>query len=58
MNVKKKLLALGCGLLMVSSISVAQTKTAEPVRFLGDRHAMVRIDAQKKYLLLPVEEKE
>ena len=58
MNVKEKLLALGCGLLMVSSISVAQTKTAEPVRFLGDRHAMVRIDAQKKYLLLPVEEKE
>ena len=58
MNVKKKLLSLGCGLLMVSSISVAQTKTAEPVRFLGDRHAMVRIDAQKKYLLLPVEEKE
>ena len=25
---------------------------------LGDRHAMLRLDKQKKYLLLPVEEKE
>ena len=27
-------------------------------KILGDRHAMLRLDKQKKYLLLPVEEKE
>ncbi len=27
-------------------------------KILGDRHAMLRLDSQKKYLLLPVEEKE
>ena len=26
-------------------------------KILGDRHAMLRLDSQKKYLLLPVEEK-
>lgn len=59
MNLKQKFLALGSGLLLTATLCVAQTNLApEKVRFLGDRHAMVRIDAQKKYLLLPVEEKE
>ena len=26
-------------------------------KILGDRHAMLRLDSQKKYILLPVEEK-
>ena len=59
MNVKKKFLALSCGLLITASCCLAQTKNvAETVQILGERHAMVRIDTEKKYLLLPVEEKE
>ena len=59
MNVKKKFLALSCGLLIAASCCFAQTKNvAETVQILGERHAMVRIDTEKKYLLLPVEEKE
>lgn len=34
------------------------TANAQEAQFLGERHAMVRLSAEKKYLLLPVEERQ
>ena len=34
------------------------TVNAQEAQFLGERHAMVRLSAEKKYLLLPVEERQ
>ena len=36
----------------------AAAAAAQKPQFLGDGHAMIKVDTQKKYLLLPVEEKE
>ena len=37
---------------------VAMAASAQTPQFLGDGHAIIKVDTQKKYLLLPVEEKE
>lgn len=36
----------------------AAAAAAQKPQFLGDGHAIIKVDTQKKYLLLPVEEKE
>ncbi|MDD6744348.1 MAG: DUF4980 domain-containing protein, partial [Bacteroidales bacterium] len=45
-------------LMIVAVLLGAVRMTAQKPQVLGDRHAMLRLDANKKYLLLPVEEKE
>ena len=50
---KKTFLAVALTMLFAGT-AAAQLSTD----ILGDRHAMVRIEKQKKYILLPVEEKE
>ncbi len=37
---------------------VAMAASAQTPQFLGEGHAIIKVDTQKKYLLLPVEEKE
>ena len=49
---KKTFLAVALTMLFAGT-AAAQLSTD----ILGDRHAMVRIEKQKKYILLPVEEK-
>ena len=44
--------------MIVAVLLGAVRMTAQKPQVLGDRHAMLRLDANKKYLLLPVEEKE
>ena len=46
---------LSVALTMLSAGTAAAQLSTD---ILGDRHAMVRIEKQKKYILLPVEEKE
>ena len=43
---------------MALAISTGTPVNAQTPQFLGDGHALVKIDTQKKYILLPVEEKE
>lgn len=43
---------------MALVISTGTPVNAQKPLFLGDGHALVKVDTQKKYLLLPVEEKE
>ena len=50
---KKAILSVALTMLFAGT-AAAQLSTD----ILGDRHAMVRIEKQKKYILLPVEEKE
>ncbi len=45
-------------LTLTALLSTAAPAAAQKAEILGNRHAMVRIDTPKKYLLLPVEEKE
>ena len=49
---KQKLISLAASLL------VAMAASAQKPQFLGAGHAIIKVDTQKKYLLLPVEEKE
>ena len=43
---------------MAASLLVAMAASAQTPQFLGEGHAIIKVDTQKKYLLLPVEEKE
>ena len=49
---KQKLISLAASLLIATAAS------AQKPQFLGAGHAIIKVDTQKKYLLLPVEEKE
>lgn len=49
---KQKLISLAASLLIATAAS------AQKPQFLGAGHAIIKVDIQKKYLLLPVEEKE
>ena len=49
---KQKLISLAASLLIATAAS------AQTPQFLGAGHAIIKVDTQKKYLLLPVEEKE
>ena len=49
---KQKLISL------TASLLVAMAASAQTPQFLGAGHAIIKVDTQKKYLLLPVEEKE
>ena len=48
---KQKLISLAASLLIATAAS------AQKPQFLGAGHAIIKVDTQKKYLLLPVEEK-
>ena len=43
---------------LVSLLATAGVQAQVNQQILGERHAMMRLDSQKRYLLLPVEEKE
>ena len=43
---------------LAASLLVAMAASAQTPQFLGEGHAIIKVDTQKKYLLLPVEEKE
>ena len=45
-------------LTIAASLLMAVTASAQKAEFLGNRRALLRMDTAKKYLLLPVEEKE
>ena len=49
----KKIKTIACiaGMMMASAISAQVNQ-----QILGEKHAMLRIDSQKKYLLLPVQD--
>ena len=51
MNVIRTIACLGAFMLALGAQAQVDKK------ILGERHAMLRLDSQKKYLLLPVEEK-
>ena len=47
------------GLLLIMALcAIPFSSFAQKVEMLGDRHAMVRLDSEKKYLLLPIEERQ
>ena len=41
-----------------ASVVIATAASAQKPQFMGAGHAIIKVDTQKKYLLLPVEEKE
>ena len=41
-----------------TSLFIAMTVSAQQPQFMGAGHAIIKVDTQKKYILLPVEEKE
>ena len=43
---------------MATFIATSLQSYAQQVEVLGERHAMVRLDAARKYLLLPIDESE
>lgn len=43
---------------IAASLFITTAAAAQKPQFLGDGHAIIKVDTQKKYLLLPVEEKE
>ena len=43
---------------LAASLLIATAASAQTPQFLGEGHAIIKVDTQKKYLLLPVEEKE
>lgn len=45
-------------LLAMITATTFGTVNAQEAQFLGERHAMVRLSAEKKYLLLPIEERQ
>lgn len=45
-------------LTFTATLFLAVTAGAQKAEFLSSRHALLRLDTPKKYLLLPVEEKE
>ena len=45
-------------LTILAAVLVALSATALPPQMLSENHAMLRVDATGKYLLLPVQEKE
>ena len=42
---------------LAASLLIATAASAQTPQFLGDGHAIIKVDTDKKYLLLPVEEK-
>ena len=45
-------------LIMITILLMAANVKAQEVLILGDNHAMLKLDQGRKYLLLPVQEKE
>ena len=43
---------------LAASVVIATAASAQKPQFMGAGHAIIKVDTQKKYLLLPVEEKE
>ena len=43
---------------LAASVVIATAASAQKPQFMGAGHAIIKVDTQKKYILLPVEEKE
>ena len=43
---------------LAASVVIATAALAQKPQFMGAGHAIIKVDTQKKYILLPVEEKE
>ena len=47
-----------CLMTMLAVIALTTTQAQQPPMVLGDNHAMLKLQQEKRYILLPVQEKE